>query len=101
MGNNNYFYSKVAGVTFENKQQYVRQCYIGQKLDLIRDRFNMYDRNAIAVYSGNHQVGFISKELAEKLAPKIDNGHTILCYVEDITGREYNNYGLNIKLVYA
>lgn len=92
------FYTKVAGVTFENRQQYVRQCIAGQSLDLIRDKFNPYDKNAIAVYAGNDQVGFISQDIAEELAPKIDNGKKYGCMVQSVTGGSEKIYGLNIKV---
>ena len=95
----NYFYSKVVGVTFENRQFYVKQCYKGQKLDLVRDRFNIYDKNAIAVYAGNNMIGFLSRELAEKLAPQMDKGISYICYVEEVMGGGNKNYGVNIKLV--
>lgn len=93
------FYTKVVGVTFYNRQQYVKQCYNGQQLDLIRDKFNPYDKNAIAIYAGDNQVGFLSKELAQKLAPKMDVGTKFDCYVESLTGgTDNNNYGLNIRI---
>lgn len=92
------FFTKVVGVTYENRQQYVMQCYKGQELDLIRDKFNPYDKNAIAVYSGNNQVGFLSKDLAQKLAYKMDTGLKYECFVENITGWD-NLYGLNIKII--
>lgn len=91
------FFTKVVGVTYENRQQYVKQCYKGQELDLIRDKFNPYDKNAIAVYAGNNQVGFLSKDLAQKLAYKMDTGLKYECFVENITGGD-NLYGLNIKI---
>lgn len=93
------FYTKVAGVTFENRQQYVKQCYAGQKLELIRDKFNVYDKNAVAVYAGEHQVGFLSKELAKSLASKMDSGRIYVCYVKTVTGGQAgNSYGLNIGI---
>lgn len=92
------FYTKVAGVTFENRQQYVRQCKDGQSLDLIRDKFNPYDKNAIAVYAGNNQVGFISQDIAKELAPKMDNGKKYDCSVQSVTGGSEKIYGLNIKV---
>ncbi|MSS11744.1 hypothetical protein FYJ38_24365 [Clostridium sp. WB02_MRS01] len=92
------FYTKVVGVTFNNRQQYVKQCYNGQQLDLVRDKFNPYDKNAIAIYAGDNQVGFLSKELAQKLAPKMDVGTKFDCYVKSLTGGIDNNYGLNIRI---
>ena len=92
------FYTKVVGVTFNNRQQYVKQCYNGQQLDLVRDKFNPYDKNAIAIYAGDNQVGFLSEELAQKLAPKMDSGIIYECFVECVTGDTHNINGLNIKI---
>ena len=94
----NSFHTKVVGVTFEGRQRYVKECYVGQSLDLVRDKMNPYDSNAIAVYAGNNQVGFISKELASKLAPQMDQGKVFSCEVSEVTGGGQNNYGLNIKI---
>ena len=43
-------YSKVVGVTFNNRQNYVKNCNAGDVLTLQREKNNAYDRNAIAVY---------------------------------------------------
>ena len=80
------FHTKVVGVTFEGRQEHVKKCYIGQSLDLVRDKMNPYDRNAI------------SKDLAAKMAPKMDSGITYHCEVSEVTGGGQNNYGLNIKI---
>lgn len=93
------FFTKVVGVTFDNRQNYVKQCYEGQTLKLVRDKLNPHDKNAIAVYAGNNQVGFISKEIAAQLAPKIDRGEQYQCYVANVTGGLDKTYGLNIKVV--
>ena len=94
----NSFYTKVVGVTFEGRQEYVKQCREGQALDLVRDKFNPYDQNAIAVYAGNHQVGFISKEIAAKMATQMDSGKLYTCEVSTVTGGGGRYYGLNIKI---
>lgn len=94
------FFTKVVGVTFENRQNYVRQCYTGQQLELVRDKLNPYDKNAIAIYSGNNQVGFLSKEIAAQLAPQMDNGMRFICEVAQVTGGSGKIYGWNIKISY-
>ena len=99
MGRNE-FYTKVVGVTQEkNRQLYASRCYIGQELELIRERTNPHDSNAIAVYAGNHQLGYIKKEIAAQLAGRIDNGRQYLCYVEHVTGGGDMFWGVNIKIV--
>lgn len=94
------FYTKIVGVTQEkNRQLYASRCVEGEELELVRERTNPYDSNAIAVYSGIHQVGYIKKEIAAQLAEKIDNGKRYRCYVEQVTGGNDWFYGVNIKIV--
>ena len=99
MGRNE-FYTKVVGVTQEkNRQLYASRCYVGQELELIRERTNPHDSNAIAVYAGNHQLGYIKKEIAAQLAGQIDCGRNFLCYVEHVTGGGDMFWGINIKII--
>lgn len=92
-------YSKIAGVTMgANRQLYASRCYKGQELELVRERTNPYDSNAIAIYAGNNQLGYIKRDLAETLAKEIDRGVTFKCTVEEVTGGADKNYGVNIKL---
>jgi len=47
----------------------------GEPLTLRRDRANPHDANAIAVdAAGGAQLGFVPRELAERLAPELDAG---------------------------
>lgn len=92
-------YTKVSGVSNENRQQCVKKCRSNQKLTLVREKDNPYDENAIAVHTICNQVGYIKKELASKLAPLMDGGALLEGYVEQVTGGNDNLYGLNIKII--
>jgi hypothetical protein len=46
----------------------------GAPLDLRRDPDNPHDPNAIAVHAGHEQVGWVPRELAAELAPRLDGG---------------------------
>jgi len=46
----------------------------GSALELRRDPDNAHDPNAIAVYGGGEQVGWVPRELAAELAPELDDG---------------------------
>jgi hypothetical protein len=46
----------------------------GRPLELRRDPGNEHDPNAIAVYAGGEQVGWVPRELAAELAPQLDEG---------------------------
>ncbi|MDD3228906.1 MAG: HIRAN domain-containing protein [Oscillospiraceae bacterium] len=69
------FHTKVAGVTFDNRQRLIRRMTEGESISLQRDPRNEYDKNAIMVInSAGNQIGFISKELAAVMAPNMDRG---------------------------
>jgi hypothetical protein len=46
----------------------------GSPLELRRDPGNEHDPNAIAVYAGGAQVGWVPREVAAELAPELDDG---------------------------
>jgi len=92
------FHTKVVGVTFEGRQRYVRQTRVGERVSLVRDRYNPHDRNAIKVVNAlGNEIGFISRELASQMAPRMDAGTTYTATVTAITGlNPGDNMGVNI-----
>ena len=46
----------------------------GSPLELRRDPANEHDPNAIKVLAGDLQVGWVPREIAEEIAPRIDAG---------------------------
>jgi HIRAN domain len=46
----------------------------GDPLELRRDPANEHDPNAIQVLAGDAQLGWVPRELAEELAPRLDGG---------------------------
>lgn len=51
---------------------------------LLRDKDNEHDPNAIGVLCGGYQVGWLPRSLAEKLAPKIDQGERFRVIEADV-----------------
>ncbi len=105
IGNAASFHTKVAGVTFENRQPALRGLESGDELCLVREPDNPVDPNAIAVAKPDGtQLGFLNKDLAERLSPLIDEGTVFEARVSELTGgpmmtesdNEQKNYGLNI-----
>ena len=108
------FYSKVRGVTAKNsngtdRQDYIkRYCKENKELVLKREPNNSYDSNAIAIFiktkifflkPAKFQIGYLSADIAQRLAPHIDNGGTVTVKVKNITGgtgKEF--YGVNILI---
>lgn len=101
------FYTKVAGTTFEGRDEVIEELYltgnldIGQELLLQRQPYNQYDRNAIAVIhpKTNEQVGFIPKNTSANLAPIMDSGIRCRALVSAVTGGNDYNYGINLKII--
>ena len=101
------FHTKVAGVTFEGRQEVLKQLVAPCPLRLVRDPENAYDENAIAVCAGaadasgqdrfSGQIGFLNARLATRLAPVIDEGVPYDAILEQVTGgEEGRSYGANI-----
>ncbi len=76
--------TKVVGVMFEGRQDIVKNISKGDELELVRNRNNEHDKNAIAVFFKDDQAGFLCRELAEKMAPLMDKGDEFLCRVSDV-----------------
>jgi len=91
------FYTKVAGVTFDGRQEVIANVESGTKLQVIREKFNKHDTNAIRIDTvDGDNLGFLNARLAKKLASHIDEGQKYLGQVSEVTGGQDKNYGVNI-----
>lgn len=101
------FYTRVAGTSHKNhdgtdRQKLIRQhCAPGSPLIMEREPNNSSDSNAITVYCGGVQIGFLTGEIATKFAPAVDSGALSLSgRVTEVTGgtRAKPTLGVNIVL---
>lgn len=98
------FYTKIVGVTFNNRdgrnrQDVVRELRCGQELFLHREYKNEHDAEAIAVATAEKvRVGYIHANLADRLAPVIDAGARFNVVVSSLTGGDQENLGVNIRI---
>ncbi|KUK48928.1 MAG: hypothetical protein XD74_0476 [Actinobacteria bacterium 66_15] len=92
------FHTKLAGVTFEGRQEVVARLEPGVPLRIERQPDNEYDPNACAVFDPlGDQVGFFNRRLAAALAPVLDAGVEYDVEVADITGGgEGESLGVNV-----
>jgi hypothetical protein len=99
-------YSKVRGVTFENRQQVIKRLllYPLNKINLTieRDFHNLFDTNAIKVNAsiigkGSATIGYVSHSLATKFTKALDEGYQIYLYIMDITGDMTLSLGVNFS----
>lgn len=93
------FYTKVVGVTFENRQKVVACLRDGEKLKLVREPANLHDSNAIRVETGaGIQIGYLNARLAKHFASLLDRGEEYETYVSQVTGGSDRNYGVNVVI---
>jgi single-stranded-DNA-specific exonuclease len=94
--------SKIVGITFDNRMEFVKQLKQGEQLFLKREKDNQYDKNAVALEnkSGN-PLGYLKKELSLTIAPEMDSEkYTYECFVKEITGGiDKKNLGINIIIL--
>lgn len=76
------FETRVAGVTFENRQEYVKKLCVGEQVFLRKEVNNPYDSSAIGVYNKNgKKLGYIPKDLAKIYAQYLVPGNAIVATV--------------------
>ena len=80
------FHTKIAGVSFEGRQDVIAGLRAGAPLELVRQPDNPHDPNAIAVNYGNLHLGFFNRRLAARIAPVIDAGTRYGARVASLTG---------------
>jgi len=92
--------TKVVGVTFDNRQETIKNLSKGQPIILVCEPHNPYDENAISVRTeGGKSIGYIRRDLAYKLAPQVDRAATtVRGKILAITGGDEGySYGVNIS----
>ena len=104
----NAIYTKLAGVTFANRQEALKRLLLypreAVQINLVREYNNVYDVNAVAIIvtvkdKGSYILGYLNRQKASLIAPLLDKGITLGAYLKDITGGDgVKNYGANIQL---
>ncbi|HET6351977.1 MAG TPA: single-stranded-DNA-specific exonuclease RecJ [Coriobacteriia bacterium] len=94
------FHTKLAGVSFEGRQDVLAKLTGGTALRLERQPDNPYDANACALFEpSGAQVGFLNRRLAAVLAPAIDSGVEYDVAVTEVTGGgDGQALGVNVYL---
>jgi single-stranded-DNA-specific exonuclease len=97
IGESDSFYTKVVGVTFEGRQEIIKNLEAGDELRLVREAENEYDDSAIRVETEEkEQIGYLNSGLAQHLAPYLDVGFHYQVVISEVTGGEQKNLGVNI-----
>ncbi|PEQ95192.1 hypothetical protein CN481_04860 [Bacillus sp. AFS006103] len=65
---------RLKGVTYEGRQRIIERLSIYDDIYIKRDYYNSFDGNAIGVFNSyGESIGWIPREIAEWLAPRLDN----------------------------
>ena len=97
-------YTKIMGVTKQNEngqniQEILSELSPYTTLSFQREPNNPYDQNAIKIYADGVHIGYISAELAEKIAPQLDSGdQELFGEIEEVTGGGEKSFGCNIHI---
>jgi hypothetical protein len=100
--------SKVSGVTYEGRQEVIAEhCRAGKRLDVRPEPSNPYSENALGLWVRGkrpfnqswHKVGYVPKDLADRLRKQLERGRSLTARITDVVGgMDGLNYGLRIEL---
>lgn len=90
------FFTKVVGVTFDGRQDVIGGLTDDADIELRRDSGNAFDPNAIGVYYGALHLGYLRREIAQRIAPNMDAGAKYLAAIGSLTGGGTRSLGVNL-----
>ncbi|HET6456209.1 MAG TPA: HIRAN domain-containing protein [Armatimonadota bacterium] len=98
------FFTKIVGVSHRNadgssRQEAISECIPGESLVFAKEKGNPHDPNAIRVLRANRQqLGYLKRELASEVGPRMDDGCRYEVSVAEVTGGSPGKptLGLNI-----
>lgn len=93
-----FFHTKLAGVTFDGRQELIARLEPGVPLRVVREPDNPHDPCAVALVEPyGTRVGYLNRRLAAVLAPAIDAGGDYDAEIAELTGgTEGRAYGVNV-----
>lgn len=99
--------SKIRGISFNENQQNAKKLKPGQQIFLKLEPENKFDPNAVHVYAGfdkttrkfSESLGYVGKELAKDITNFIKSAKSVSCFVNEITGLNAKNLGVNIRFI--
>lgn len=82
---------KIAGVTHNNadgtsRQEILSRMKQWETIDLVREPANEYDKNAVALFGGMGQVGYVPTQRAVQIAAMLDHGAKALAKLSGLYG---------------
>lgn len=94
-------HTKISGVTYNRRIQFVKMLRQNEELFLKRDYSNFYDKNAVEVLNYRHEMlGYIPKETASVIATALDMGIDLVCFVNNLNYHNGEVCGANLTIAY-
>jgi len=95
--------TKLVGVSFEGRQDNIKQVTDGLRLFWEHEPNNIYDANAIHVYADPNKeisLGHLSKEIAAKFVQWIAAGEDLSILCTQVTGGKtaHQSFGVNVEI---
>lgn len=91
--------TKLAGVTFDNRQNYIKKLSGGERIKFVHEEDCEEDVFAVAVYHKNTKLGYLRRPINKRIANDLDHNIDYIAYITEITGRDKKSLGVNIKYV--
>lgn len=90
---------RLTGVTFENRQEIIKELNRSTEIFLKRDMENSHDPYAVAIYvQGSYQIGWIPKQYSKTVSKMIDEGNYKTRILNISGGNNGLNYGVEIEV---
>lgn len=100
IGDTDYFYTKIVGVSFEGRQNLIKDLKTGEEVFLQRQPENIHDKNAIAIQDANGvQLGFLKAKLSKDLSRYIDKGVEYTATITSVTGLDTDDNHIGVNLI--
>ncbi len=93
------FYTKVVGVTFDDRQTVIAALAPGDTLALRREPDNPHDPHAVRVAAPDgRMIGYLRARVAGRIAPAMDAGGRYRAIVSRVTGGGDRTLGVNVHV---
>ena len=94
--------TKLVGVTFDSRQENIARLSDGQRLYFTHDKNNLFDANAIEVFSDEDKtasLGHINRRMAQYIVQRIMSGYEHAMFCVRVTGEGKMSRGVNVRVV--
>lgn len=83
------YYSRIEICVIEGKEPDFSALHAGDRLELKQEKSNQFDPNAVAVYDGLQQIGYLYRGIGQDMSNDfINHGNIIVAYLSEINAKE-------------